>query len=429
MIDVLMPRLSDTMEEGTVAAWRKQVGDPVQAGDVLVEIETDKAVMEFEAYESGTLTRLLVQEGERAPIGGVIAVIDDGVPDDAASSDVPAPPAVTPTSVVPAPPVAVVTPSDASTAGGERLLASPLVRRLAREHQLDLSAVAGSGPGGRIVRADVASLLAGAASPRPTPSDPTSPLPTDTGSQRPQRTASAATHDGRGSERVPMTSLRRLVARRLGDSARDTPHIFLTAGADAEKLVELRRTVNAELTGSGRPTVSINDLVIRACALALREHPGINASYIDDDSPEMLVHSRVNIGVAIASAHGLVVPVVHDADREPLGRIGSRTREYIALAADRKLRPEHLADGTFTISNLGMFGVEQFTAIINPPEGAILAVGALGRRPTVVGDQVLPRHHLGYTLSADHRIIDGADGAKFLATLTGLLQQPWNLLV
>ncbi|RIJ70542.1 2-oxo acid dehydrogenase subunit E2 [Nakamurella silvestris] len=428
MIEIQMPRLSDTMTEGTIATWHKQVGDPVVAGEILVEIETDKAVMEFEAYESGTLSQIRVAEGDQAVIGSVIALVDDGTPGTGDQVS-----ATAATVLAPGPPVPSL-PAEPTTAAAAptRLLASPVVRRLAREHGLDLASVPGSGPGGRIVRADVEPLLTHSAPAAPV-TQPLPPVPDPTGTLEaaPGREADGPM-DPRGSERVRLTSVRRLIADRLTAAARDIPHIQLTAGADAEELVGLRRTVNEHRTAQGRATLSVNDLLVRACALALREHPDINASYVGaagpGDAPQMLRHSRINIGIALASEHGLLVPVVHDVDQKALGHISSQIREFAALATTRKLRADQMAGGTFTVSNLGMFGVETFNALINPPEGAILAVGALVRRPTVVGAEIVVRHRLNYTLSADHRIIDGAAGAAFLATLTSLVEHPWNLL-
>jgi len=225
-----------------------------------------------------------------------------------------------------------------------------------------------------------------------------------------------------------VSQVRRVIARRLSESAREIPHFYVTAVADAEALMELRATLNAQLTEAGRTKVSVNDLLIRACALALREHPDVNVSYRADDSAVVLVHDRVNIGVAVAAESGLIVPVIADADTKTVTQIGGEAKKLISLAADRKLTPDQTSGGTFTISNLGMYGVEHFTAIINPPEAAILAVGATVREPVVVGDTLAPRYRLRYTLSVDHRVIDGALAAKFLQTLTKLIETPWTII-
>jgi pyruvate dehydrogenase E2 component (dihydrolipoamide acetyltransferase) len=225
-----------------------------------------------------------------------------------------------------------------------------------------------------------------------------------------------------------VSQVRRVIARRLSASAREIPHFYVTAAADAQALTDLRATLNAQLTEAGRAKVSVNDLLIRACALALREHKDVNVSYGGDASTVTHVHDRVNIGVAVAAESGLIVPVIRDADTKTVTQLGTEARHLVALAAERKLTPDQTSGGTFTISNLGMYGVEHFTAIINPPESAILAVGATTREPAVVGDSVEPRYRLRYTLSVDHRVIDGALAAKFLQTLTSLIEHPWMII-
>ena len=455
MIEIKMPRLSDTMEEGAIATWHKKPGDPVAVGDVLVEIETDKAVMEYEAYQAGTLAEILVPEGENADIGAPIALLDDGAGGPAPSAPAPATAAQAPTREPdsPAPPAAPPAPDDGRINGGARQIASPLVRKLAKEHHLDLSHVTGSGPGGRIIRADITGLLAtgtqaqGAAglpatgtAPTTTPAAamPAAPAaPVSAGTAAPALPASAPAaaaapapeaDEVRGTHGVPISQVRRVIARRLSASAREIPHFYVTAVADAQDLMDLRATLNAQLAEAGRAKVSVNDLLIRACALALREHTDVNASYGGDASSVMLVHDRVNIGVAVAAESGLIVPVIRDADTKTVTQLGAEAKKLVALAAERKLTPDQTSGGTFTISNLGMYGVEHFTAIINPPESAILAVGATTREPTIVGDSVEPRYRLRYTLSVDHRVIDGALAAKFLKTLTGLIEHPWMII-
>jgi pyruvate dehydrogenase E2 component (dihydrolipoamide acetyltransferase) len=303
--------------------------------------------------------------------------------------------------------------------GGEQRFASPLVRKLARDHHLDLSGVQGTGPGGRIIRQDIDGLLEQAARgpepvARPTPGPPV-----------PQ--ADAGAEDRRRSEAVPMSRTRRVIARRLAESARTVPHFYVTAAADAEALMRLRGDLNEQLLAAGRPKVSVNDLLVRASALALRQHPEVNASY-SDDGDTVLLHHRVNVGVAVASENGLVVPVIEDADHKTVTQLGAEAKELVSLANAKKLTPAQMSGGTFTISNLGMFGVEQFTAIINPPEAAILAVGGTAREPSVVDGEIVPRYRMRYTLSADHRVIDGALAAQFLQTLTRLIEHPWTIL-
>jgi pyruvate dehydrogenase E2 component (dihydrolipoamide acetyltransferase) len=463
VIEIKMPRLSDTMEEGAISTWRKHPGDPVAVGDVLVEIETDKAVMEYEAYQAGTLAQILVPEGRNADIGVPIALLDDGTGSAPATPQSPAP---APAASTPAADGSVNgSGADGGSAnGGGRQLASPLVRKLARENHLDLSRVQGTGPGGRIIRADLSALMETATpSPPPVPAPPvataaapdapetapvapappaaavpvpfaTAPAEPDSHTTAPLPTAplpatgAPEADDGRGTRVVPVSQVRRVIARRLSASAREIPHFYVTAVADAQDLMDLRATLNVQLTDAGRAKVSVNDLLIRACALALREHPDVNVSYGGDANAVLLVHDRVNVGVAVAAESGLIVPVIRDADTKTVTQLGTETRKLVGLAAERKLAPAQTSGGTFTISNLGMYGVEHFTALINPPESAILAVGATTREPTVVGDTVAPRYRLRYTLSVDHRVIDGALAAKFLQTLTSLIEHPWMIV-
>lgn len=432
MIQITMPRLSDTMEDGVITTWLKQPGDKVEAGESIVEIETDKAIMEFEAYDSGTLATVLVQEGERATIGTPIAELDDGTTenaqpasnesqtrDDPIGRDIDEPQPVTEIATTvsvlaaPAPSTASRATPPATDDAERRVRATPLVRTLARQRDIDLSALSGTGPGGRIIRADIEVAS------KPSPA---SDLIDSAG-------ASSAEGDERqGSEEVELSSVRRVIARRLSTSAHTIPHFYVTAVADAEELVNLRGNLNNTLIAAGRSKVSMNDLLVRACALALRAHPLVNASYRGDDAETMFVHRKVNIGIAVASNGGLVVPVIDDVDHKTVTQVGTETQMLVALANERKLSPSQMSGGTFTISNLGMYGVEDFTAIINPPQGAILAVGSTKPEPAVVDGLVATRHRLRYTLSADHRIIDGALAAQFLQTLTGLIENPWTIL-
>ena len=409
MIDILMPRLSDTMTEGAIAAWRKQPGDSISPGDVLVEIETDKALMEQEAYDAGVLVEILVAEGENVAIGTPIARLDDGsdevAPPAPAAISAPAPaPESSPT---PAPaPAPAPAPVDITS---ERRTATPLVRRLARERGVDLRDVSGTGPGGRIVRADLEGAAASAASAQP---------------DVPATTA----RDAREPLGVPFDAVRQAIASRLTTSAATVPSFTATASADVGELLSLR----AQINDGGAETstkISVNDLMVRATALALRQHPEINASYSPEGRGQTLLHSRVHIGIAVASPVGLVVPVVRDVDRAAVSTVAAATRELIAKAADRTLTSAEMSDGTFTISNLGMFGIEHFTAIINPPQGAILAVGGVRDELALVDGEVVSRSRLRVTLTADHRIIDGAAAARFLSTLVALLENPMRIVV
>lgn len=438
MIDILMPRLSDTMEEGAIAAWHKKPGDTVAIGDILVEIETDKATMEYEAYEAGVLHEILVPEGEQATIGMVIAHLDDGTDDTSATgSDLDASAraagetgrsgasrpaaAVGDATAEPITGEKITSVDESPVPAGPRLFATPLVRRLAREHAIDLSRVTGSGPGGRIVRADIDEAMTRQAA---APVDIDAP-PADVLSHSDRAVAS---DEVRRSSPVPFDKTREVISRRLSESSSTAPHFFVTAVADVEALLALRADLNAHVESTGRPKISVNDMLVRASAIALRQHPGVNASYSPDGRGQTLLHDRVNIGIAVASPTGLVVPVIGDADQKTASQITAESRRLAGLAKEGRLSATDMTGGTFTISNLGMYGVEQFTAIINPPEGAILAVGAAQAEPAVIDGAIEIRHRMRYTLSADHRIIDGALAAQFLATLTGLLEHPLNII-
>lgn len=470
MIEIRMPRLSDTMEEGTITSWATTVGSTVTAGDTLLEIETDKAVMEQEAFESGTLTHILVPAGETARIGEVIAVLDgpddletlaptgrsatEGLRGDASGDDAPV---GRPDDTPATPPAAGSDAAQADTSAarpgadldgsaghapgdGPRLTSSPLVRRLAREHGIDLSSVRGTGPGGRIVRRDLeAALDDGTAR---TLSDDTAAHPLADADQRrtagdhsAQTTAPAdptsrsAADLARGSVEHPTTAAQRISAERLTQSTSTVPQFSVTATADVTDLVALRATLVTELVAAGRSKVSMNDLVVRASALALRAHPDVNASYEPGpEGPVLLRHARVNVGVAVATEHGLVVPVIRDTDTLPVSGVHDAVAGLAAAAHARRLTVEQMQGGTFTVSNLGMLGVEHFRAIVNPPEAAILAVGAVRQEPAVVDGAVVVRDRMTLTVSVDHRAVDGAGAAAFLQTLVGLLEHPWAIV-
>ncbi len=433
MPDVLMPRLSDTMTEGVLSQWVKHEGDQVRKGDVLAVIETDKAAMDMEAYDEGMLTRILVPEGASVPIGTPIAVIGEGAAEAAAPSPQPAPDqaerAVVTPPRAPAPP--------AGPAPAARRPASPLARKLARERGIDLSTVSGSGPGGRIVRADIEQAARALGGPRLAPQPAAA-----TGPQRPAPGAAPAapaapapgylpgplhppvTAPAADAEEIPLTTVRRLTAQRLAASAREAPHFYLTGVADAGQLLAFRAQANARRGADVKITVT--DLLIRACATALAAHPEVNASW---DETRILRHRHVNIGVAVAIDDGLIVPVIRDADRKTVTEIAREARDLAARARARRLSPDELAGGTFTISNLGMYGIRQFTAVINPPQAAILAVGEAVRQPLVRDDQVTIGTTMTLTLSIDHRAVDGATAAGFLTRLRELIEQPLDIVL
>ena len=429
MPDVFMPRLSDTMTEGVLVQWLKQEGDQVQRGDALAEVETDKATMEVEAYESGVLTRIIAEPGTTVPIGEPIAVIGDESPASAASATAPAPsPSAAPSSPAPAAPSSPAPAAPASPAPappareadhrGGRLPTSPLARSLARRHGLDLAGIRGTGPGGRVVRADVqAAVDAQTAPAAPAPAAvPSQPPPAPTAGPEPVRATAA------DDERIPLTSIRRITAQRLTESAA-APHFYLTSVADADPLLALRADVNSSLTDS---KVSVTDLLIRACAVTLRAHPEVNSSWAGD---HLLRHAHVNVGCAVAIGEGLIVPVIRDADRKSLTEIATEAHALTGRARAGKLTPDEFTGGTFTISNLGMYGIDHFTAVINPPEAAILAVGAARQEAVVRDGDLVAATTVKLTLSIDHRVLDGATAAAFVRDLVELIEHPLRIIV
>jgi pyruvate dehydrogenase E2 component (dihydrolipoamide acetyltransferase) len=438
MPEVIMPRLSDTMEEGELTRWLKNVGDEIHKGDVLAEIETDKATMDLEAFENGVLEKQLVTAGTVVPIGQAVAVIGDGSkaaapagePGDAKKTE-PAKsepeksePGTQPTTTEPAKsepeksepgerqdreqaaqPEAAQVPGAASGA----LRTSPLARKIAREHDIDLASVTGTGPQGRIVRADIeAAIAAGPSAPAAPVAAPTAP----------------AVQPGPDTVEVPINNIRKVTARRLTES-QAVPHFFLTNVVDAQKLIAFRKDVNESLAASGGK-VSINDLIVRAVAVALRAHPEVNSSWGGD---KLLRHNRINIGIAVALPDGLIVPVVQDADRKSLGEIAQTTVALAEKARAGKLKLDEMSGGTFTISNLGMFGIDEFTAVINPPEAAILAVGAATAVPEVRDGQLVEVPKMKITMTVDHRVLDGAMAAAFLRDLKGILEAPLSIVL
>ena len=406
MPDVRMPRLSDTMTEGILSQWLKHEGEQVSRGDVLAEIETDKATMELEADDSGVLTRILVEPGTTVPIGQPIAVI--GEPDATAPQAAAAPAAAAPQPTRP-PAAAPAAPRSAE------VRTSPLARAIAREHGLDIATITGTGPGGRIVRADVQDAVA--ARDRATTPAPTAPA----GSPAPAGSAAPGSAD----TEVRLNSIRRITAQRLTESAA-APHFYLTSVVDAQPLLALRSELNTQLAGAtGAPRISVTDLLVCACAIALRAHPGVNSSWAGD---HLVQRGQVNIGLAVALPDGLIVPVIRDADRKGVRAIASEAHALSDRARAGKLTPEEFSGGTFTISNLGMYGVDHFTAVINPPEAAILAVGAARDEPVVRDGELVAGTTMKLTLTIDHRVLDGAAAAAFLRDLVGLLEQPLRIL-
>jgi pyruvate dehydrogenase E2 component (dihydrolipoyllysine-residue acetyltransferase) len=420
MADVVMPRLSDSMEEGTVLQWLKQVGDEVAVGDELVEIETDKANMAYESDVAGTLTEIVAEEGETLPIGATIAKVDGegsgapaAGPDTEEVSKTPAPQAG-------ADGAPAESPSHEQEAGG-RPKASPVARRMAKELGLDLSKLRGSGPDDRIIKVDVERAASsaggtGGGGPRteapPPPAGPPSPV------------TGPAVETAKGEVRIEEPSkLQATIARRMAESKATAPHFYLQAEIDMSRAVEARARIKAA-AGEGEVIPSFNDMVVKACALALREFPRANGAYRDG---RFELYSRVNVGIAVAGQDALVVPTVFDADGKGLRQIASESRALAQRVRDGQITPPELSGATFTVSNLGMYGIDSFAAVINPPQAGILAVGAIKERPVAREGEIGSAHLMNVNLACDHRILYGAPAAEFLTRIRALLEEPLAL--
>ncbi len=418
---IKMPRLSDTMEEGNIIAWHKKEGEKIEPGDLLAEIETDKATMDFESLWEGYLLHIAVKEGA-VPVEGVIAVIGDKDEDWKAAlaaeqstansqTEQPAPATqnteVAASSAAPATPAPVVE-APAATPSEGRIKASPLAKSIAKKAGIDLSAIQGTGDNGRIVKRDVEAFLETRSAEPAAAGAPSVPVFAVPGEE--------------AYEDKPLSQMRKTIARRLSESKFTAPHFYLTMEIDMDNVVEMRPRLN-ELSPV---KISFNDIVIKAVAVALRQHPAINTSWLGD---KIRYNRHVNIGVAVAVDEGLLVPVIRHADMKSLSQINREVKAYAEKARQRKLQPEEMSGNTFTISNLGMFGIEEFTGIINPPDACILAVGAIIGKPVVKNGEIVPGHRMKVTMSCDHRVVDGATGAEFLQTLKGILEEPMRLLV
>ncbi len=412
---VLMPRLSDTMTEGVIAGWNKKVGDTVKKGDVLAEIETDKATMELESYKNGKLLYQGAQKGEKIAVNDLLCIIgEEGKVDvnaivaaakgGGAAAPAPAKPEEAPKEVA-----AVAEPAMAgesySMVNG-RVKASPLAKRLAAEKGIDITKVNGTGDGGRIVKSDIDNYKPAAA----------------TKEMAPAAKAPAVAQPAKGFKETPVSQMRKVIAKRLAESKFSAPHFYLTMSIDMDKVVESRAKINEV----SKVKISFNDFVVKACAVALKQHPAVNSSWLGD---QIRTNYDINIGVAVAVEEGLLVPVVRAADTKSLSEIAVEVKEYAQKAKDKKLQPQDWEGNTFTISNLGMFGIEEFTAIINPPDACILAVGGISQVPVVKNGAIVPGNVMKVTLSCDHRVVDGATGSAFLQTLKGLLEEPLRMLV
>lgn len=418
---ILMPRLSDTMTEGVIAGWHKKVGDDVKKGDLLADVETDKATMELESYKNGKLLYIGANEGDKVPVNSLLCIIgEEGKVDiekivaaskNQGSGDAGAAPQQA-TSAQAAPATAEVsTPEEPATAqqGDSRIKASPLAKKLAAEKGIDISQVQGSGDNGRIIKKDIDNFVPSA--------KPAAVAAAPASKAVPQAVPGQVSF-----EEVPVSQMRKTIARRLAESKFSAPHFYLTMSIDMDKAVESRGRINEVAPVK----ISFNDFVIKACAIALKQHPKVNSSWLGD---KIRFNHHVNIGVAVAVDEGLLVPVIRFADNKTLSQISVEVKEFAQKAKDKKLQPSDWEGNTFTVSNLGMFGIDEFTAIINPPDACILAIGGIQQVPVVKNGQVVPGNVMKVTLSCDHRVVDGASGAAFLQTLKNLLEEPLRMLV
>jgi pyruvate dehydrogenase E2 component (dihydrolipoamide acetyltransferase) len=444
--DIVMPRLSDSMEEGTILRWIKSQGDEVAVGDELVEIETDKANMVYEADAAGTLIEILAQEGDTLPIGDVIARVGEAgeASGDGAAREAPAtkeaeeeaeeerPAAEEPSPAEPAgdgqaaeaperpsPAPAAEDGAEARAAEGDgRIKASPIARRIARDRGLDLAGISGSGPGGRIVKADVErAVSAPEAAPAAVPAPPAAPAAPTAGVRERPETAKGEV------ETIELTKVQQTIARRMAESKATAPHFYLNMEVDMSRAVEARARIKGSAR-EGQVVPSFNDMVVKACAIALRDFPRANGAYRDG---KIELYSRVNVGVAVAGQDALTVPTVFDADRKGLRQIATEARALAARVREGSITPPELSGGTFTVSNLGMFGISSFSAVINPPQAGILSVGAIEERPVVRDGEITTAHLMGLNLACDHRVLYGADGAQFLGRVRELLEEPLGL--
>jgi len=403
---VRMPKLSDTMTEGVVAKWHKKVGDKVKSGELLAEIETDKATMDFESFYDGVMLHIGIQEGKGAPVDSILAIIGASGEDISAllSGDAPSKAEPSAKNETPAKSTesAVAAPAAISAAANsdQRLKASPLAKKIAEDKGIDLSKVQGSGDDGRIVKKDVENY---------TPSK--------------QANSAVAAYTGVESyTEEPVSQMRKTIARRLAESKFSAPHFYLKMEVEMSKAIESRKAIN----DVSNVKISFNDMVVKAVAIALRSNPKVNSSWLGD---KIRYNNHINVGVAMAVEDGLLVPVVRFADNKSLSQIASEVKVYSQKAKDKKLQPADWEGNTFTISNLGMYGIDDFTAIINPPDACILAVGGIKEMPIVKNGQILAGNIMKLTLSCDHRVVDGATGAAFLQTLKNLLENPVTMLI
>ncbi len=437
MAQVTMPKMSDTMEEGTIVRWLKHPGDEVKEGEPIAEVETDKANVEMESFDNGVLGQILVPEGKTVPVGEPIATIEapgaTPAPEAPKAEAAPTPQAPQP-EAAPAPPPAPkaeapappTPPPAAPAAEEERMKVSPLARRLAQEHGVDLSQIHGTGPNGRIVEADIENYVAqkGAAPPAPAPAPPkpeAAPAPAAPAPAAPKAAAPLPPTEV-PYEEEPLSRMRRTIAERMTHSTQTVPHFFLTTEVEMDWAARVRDELNAD---ESQPKVSFNDIIIKACAIALEKYPRVNSSF---DGDKLRRYKAINIGMAVALEDGLIVPVVHDADKKHLREIAAETKELATHARENQLRAHEITGATFTLTNLGMYNVENFMSIINPPEAASLAVGTIMDLPVVLDGQVAVSKRMKLTVSVDHRVLDGAEAAMFMQEVKHQLESPIGLL-
>lgn len=410
-IKIEMPKLSDTMEEGVIAKWNVKEGDTVDAGDIIAEVETDKATMDVEVFDGGTILKIVPSEGDAVPLGGLIAVIGEAgedisdilsdVNDNASipesSKDDQEPEVVQP----------IAAEAKALNSDDGRVKASPLAKKIAADKGIDLGAVNGSGPEGRIIKKDVETFTPSGGLTKPTAESTSIPI---------------RSFESLESKEIKISQMRKVIARRLSESKFTNPHFYETIDIDMKAAFAARKAMNE----ANDVRISFNDIVVKACAIALTRHPAINSSWLDDI---IMQHGDVNVAVAVAIDEGLMTPVINHADKKGLAEISAETKQLASLAKDRKLQPDQMEGSTFTISNLGMFGIEEFTAIINPPNACILAVGAIRDIPVIENGAIVPGKRMKVTLSSDHRVVDGAKAAQFLNTVRSLIENPLSMLL
>lgn len=434
-VNIEMPKLSDTMTEGTLIKWHKKVGDEIEIGDILAEVETDKATMEMEAFDDGVITEILIQEGDKAPIGSVLAVLDG---DSSGSSPAPAAaeaekqaeaaPSDAPATAAPTSTPAPTT----SQASGDRIKSSPLARKVAADAGVDLSTVTGTGPAGRIVKADVEAASSAPSKPASKSNDASAAAALAAAAKSKAAPAAAPAAQAitpvakEGDERQELSSMRKVIASRLLTSKQTIPHFYLHVEVDAAPLMALRAQVNAQAEKTHGNKYSVNDFILKAVINAAEAVPAVNASFAGD---HIVKYQHVGLSVAIAVEDGLVTPVIKQAESKSLLAISRAVKDFAVRAKDKKLKPDEFDGGTITVSNLGAWGIESFDAIVNPPQAAILSVGAAIEKPVVKDGQIVPGLRMNLGLSCDHRVVDGAVGAAFLSEVRKLIEQPALMLL